>query len=135
MERTTLIKKFINFLSYALNNNQNNKTIITLLSVLRKLIEGKSKEENQGELEVEGENNEMEEMQNLFNKLGATRMVLTVLSESTTLDSEMLRHFLMFINTLLSGGNNKVQKTISEFMKTYPKSEVIFSRLNNVIQA
>lgn len=47
-------------------------------------------------------------MQNLFNKLGATRMVLTVLSESTTLDSEMLRHFLMFINTLLSGGNNKV---------------------------
>ncbi|CAD8132784.1 unnamed protein product [Paramecium pentaurelia] len=135
VERTILIKKFINFLSYALNNNQNNKTIITLLSVLRKLIEGKSKEENQGELEVEGENNEMEEMQNLFNKLGATRMVLTVLSESTTLDSEMLRHFLMFINTLLSGGNNKVQKTISEFMKTYPKSEVIFSRLNNVIQA
>lgn len=50
----------------------------------------------------------MEEMQNLFNKLGATRMVLTVLSESTILDGEMLRNFLIFINTLLSGGNNKV---------------------------
>ncbi|CAD8103545.1 unnamed protein product [Paramecium sonneborni] len=135
VERTVLIKKFINFLSYALNNNQNNKAIITLLSVLRKVIEGKPKEENEGEIAVEGENNEMEEMQNLFNKLGATRMVLTVISESTTLESEMLRHFLMFINTLLSGGNNKVQKTISEFIKTYPKSEVIFSRLNNVIQA
>ena len=59
-------------------------------------------------METEGEKNEMEEMQNLFNKLGATRMVLTVLSESIILDGEMLRNFLMFINTLLSGGNNKV---------------------------
>ncbi|CAD8059333.1 unnamed protein product [Paramecium primaurelia] len=135
VEQVILLKKFINFLSYAINSNQNNKTITTLLGVLKRVIQGKPKEEQKEELEVEGENNEMEEMQNLFNKLGATRMVLTVLSESTILDGEMLRNFLIFINTLLSGGNNKVQKTIFEFMKTYPKSEVIFSRLNNVIQA
>lgn len=35
-------------------------------------------------------------------------MVLTVLSESTILDSELMRNFLLFLNTLLSGGNNKV---------------------------
>lgn len=50
----------------------------------------------------------MLEMQNLFNKLGATRMVLTVISESMSLDGEMLRNFLLFLNTLMSGGNNKV---------------------------
>ncbi|CAD8068825.1 unnamed protein product [Paramecium sonneborni] len=135
VEYTLLLKKFIKFLSYSINNNQNNKSIITLLGVLRKVIEGKPKEEQKEEVEAEGENDEIEEMQNLFNKLGATRMVLTVLSESINLDSEMLRNFLLFINSLLSGGNNKVQRTIFEFMKTYPKSEVIFSRLNNVIQA
>lgn len=69
-------------------------------------------------------------MQNLMNKLGATRMVLTVISESTQLDYELLRNLLMFMNSMLSGGNIKVQKTIFEFMKTYPKSEVIFSRLS-----
>ena len=41
--------------------------------------------------------------------MGSTRMILIVLSESSSnLDSETYRYFLMFINALLDGGNKKV---------------------------
>ena len=41
--------------------------------------------------------------------MGATRMTLIVLSESSGfLDSETYRHFIMFINILLDEGNEKV---------------------------
>lgn len=73
-------------------------------------------------------------MQNLFSKLGATRMVLIVLSESSSLvDKETYRHFLMFINSLLDEGNSKVQRTIFEYFTSNHKSEVIFQRFNHVI--
>ena len=49
------------------------------------------------------------EIQNNLNNLGSTRIILIVLSESSSnLDSETYRYFLMFINALLEGGNNKV---------------------------
>ena len=52
---------------------------------------------------------EKKEIQNNLNKLGSTRMILIVLSESSSnLDSETYRYFLMFINALLDGGNKKV---------------------------
>lgn len=79
-----------------MNNPKNKTTIITLLKVLRKVIEKELDEKKA-------------EMQDQFNKLGATRMVLIVLSESSrSVDKETYRHFLMFLNSLLDGGNHLV---------------------------
>ena len=45
-------------------------------------------------------------MQNQLDQLGATRMILFVISENhKNLDTEMLIYFLKFANTLLEGGN------------------------------
>lgn len=122
LELKHIVKKFINFLQYAVNNPKNKVTIISLLKVLRKLVD---KEEM----------SEKEEIQCLMNKFGATRMVLIVLSESQALlDNETLTHFVMFLNSLLDEGNHEVQKTIFEFFTTYAKSEVIFQRFNLIIK-
>lgn len=116
LELRQVVKKFINFLQYGVNSSGNKSTIITLLKVLSKIIE-------------KGE--DKEELQTLFNKLGATRMVLMVLSESCSqMDNEMFRSFLIFINVMLDEGNRKVQRTIYEFFTSYQKSEVIFQRFN-----
>ena len=57
-----------------------------------------------------------QELQNRFDKLGATRMVLFVISEDhPNLDGDLLINFLLFINVMLEGGNVKVQKTIYDF--------------------
>ena len=47
--------------------------------------------------------------QNELDKLGATKMVLLVLSEvNDKLDGELLMSYINFVNSLLDGGNNKV---------------------------
>lgn len=60
-------------------------------------------------VEKEQEGEKKVEMQNLFDRLGGTTMVLMVLSENTTnIDKQMLMNFLEFINILLEGGNTTV---------------------------
>jgi len=54
-------------------------------------------------------------------------MVLFVISEDhPNLDGDLLINFLLFINVMLEGGNEKVQKTIYEFCVQNTKSELIF---------
>lgn len=75
------------------------------------------------------------EIQNQFDGLGATKMVLTVLSEnSKNLDMDLIEQFLLFINNLLEGGNHRVQVTIYEFFCNYSKSEVLFQKFNTIIR-
>lgn len=51
-------------------------------------------------------------------------MALIILSEfSDKLDGELYINFLQFLNTLLKGGNTRVQKTIYDFFTTQPKVE------------
>ena len=73
-------------------------------------------------------------MQNLLDKNDATKMVLTVLSNSIPLDMETMNHFLLLGIELLKGGNNKVQKSIYNYFITFPKSEYIFAKFFNIIQ-
>lgn len=111
----SISKKLINFLKYAFNDSQCKDTIDTLLKILKKIIEKEEDKEKKTE------------MQNLFDRLGATQMVLLVLSEnSKNLDKKMLMIFLIFMNTMLEGGNIQVQRTIFEFMMNYSQSEMIF---------
>lgn len=63
-----VIKKFINFLQYAIKQPKNKDTVVTLLKIMRKIIE---KEEDQ---------KKRVELQNHFDKLGATKMILLVIS-------------------------------------------------------
>ncbi|EGR30673.1 MIR domain protein [Ichthyophthirius multifiliis] len=123
-DKQAILKKFIIFLQYAIEDITNKNTIKVLLQVLRNMVE-------------ENKENEEEQikMQNQLDSLGATRMVLYVISENhKNLDSEMLIQFLNFVNTLLEGGNVKVQKTLFEFYTTHQKSEVIFKRFNHIIR-
>lgn len=64
-----VVKKFINFLQYAVSQTSNKDTIVTLLKIMRKIIEKESNVAKHVEL------------QNHFDRLGATRMVLVVISE------------------------------------------------------
>lgn len=73
------------------------------------------------------------EMQNLLDKHDATRMVLTVLSSSVSIDSEILLAYLNLLVALLEGGNNKVQKTIFNYFQTFSRSEVIFAKFHSII--
>ena len=63
-----VIKKFINFLQYAVKQPNNKGTVITLLKIMHKIIK---KEEDLVK---------RVELQNQFDKLGATKMVLVVIS-------------------------------------------------------
>lgn len=92
-----VIKKFINFLSYAVKQPKNKNTIVTLLKIMCKIIEKEEDEKKKVEL------------QNHFDKLGSTRMILMVIAEhSKSLNKEMLLNILLFANILLQGGNKKV---------------------------
>jgi hypothetical protein len=62
-------------------------------------------------------------------------MALYVISENhKNLDSELLSEFLEFLNTLLSGGNIHVQKTIFEYYMSHQKSEMIFKRFDHIVR-
>jgi hypothetical protein len=103
-----VIKKFINFLQYAVKQPKNKSTVVTLLKIMRKIIE---KEKDPEKIKA---------LQEHFDKLGATKMVLLVLSEhAKSLNQEMLLHILYFINTMLSGGNQRVQKAIFDYFVAY----------------
>ena len=81
-----LLKKFILFLQRAVGDIANKSTSISLLSVLRKIIE-KEKDEKKTQ------------MQNQFDNLGATKMVLNVITEhGKTMDNELLNNFILFMN-------------------------------------
>lgn len=62
-------------------------------------------------------------------------MVLIILSDnSSNIDTEVLINLLGFANIMLKGGNNYVQVTIYEFVKNYPKSEILFFKFNQIIK-
>jgi hypothetical protein len=62
-------------------------------------------------------------------------MVLYVLSENTkNLDGDLLIQFLKFSNSLLDGGNQRIQKTIYEFCISNQSSELIFKRFYDIIK-
>ena len=53
-------------------------------------------------IEKEKDDNKIIELQNYFDKLGATKMVLLVISDQQKhIDSELLMNLLQFANTLL----------------------------------
>jgi hypothetical protein len=64
-----VIKKFINFLQYAVKQPKNKNTVITLLKIMNKIIEKEKSTQKRIEL------------QNKFDKLGGTSMVLVVISQ------------------------------------------------------
>jgi len=98
-----VLKKFIVFLQFGVSDLENKLTLITLLQVLQKIV-----------LMTDDQNRPA--MQNKFDKLGATRMILFVISENhPNLDGSLLINFLLFINALLEGGNTRIQKTIYDF--------------------
>lgn len=98
-----VLKKFIVFLQFGVSDIENKLTLITLLQVLRKIVQ------------MTDDQNRVS-MQNKFDKLGATRMILYVISENhPNLDGQLLINFLLFINELLEGGNTRIQKTIYDF--------------------
>ena len=90
-----VVKKFINFLSHGITEEKNNSTIITLLKIMGKIITKESDEKIR------------KQMQTQFNKLGATRMYLVSISKNKVSD-ELVKHLLIFGNTLLQGGNINV---------------------------
>lgn len=51
------------------------------------------------------EEGKLENLQNIFNKLGAMKMVLAVISENKNLDSDLLINYLLFANKMLEEGN------------------------------
>lgn len=123
-DRYLLIKKFITFLQYAVEDATNKNTIKVMLRVIRNIIE---KSEDNEEAKCR--------MQITLDQLGATRMALYVISENhKNLDSELLSEFLEFLNTLLSGGNIHVQKTIYEYYMSHQKSEMIFKRFDQIVR-
>jgi hypothetical protein len=62
-------------------------------------------------------------------------MVLLVLSDfSKSLNQEMLLNLLLFANTLLEGGNQRVQKSIYDFFINIQKSEMIFACFASIIK-
>ncbi|KAL4462524.1 hypothetical protein ABPG74_000354 [Tetrahymena malaccensis] len=131
-----LIKKFIKFLLYAPEDPNNKETIISLISVLKEIIDSKGiKDRSEDEIDEEKDNEKREKIQNMFDQLGAMKMILMVLSQNNRhLDNELIIHYLSFANTLLEGGNNQIQNTIYSFFMSYQKSEVIFSRFNSIIR-
>ncbi|EGR32738.1 MIR domain protein [Ichthyophthirius multifiliis] len=128
------IKKFINFLQYASDDSSNKQTIISLLSVLKKIVQTNENGKN-NEMNQEEQVKQKQKIQNMFDQLGSTKMVLTVISENSKhLDSELIIHFISFVNCLLDGGNNAVQKTIYNFFINYQKSEVLFFKFSQIIR-
>ncbi|EGR27735.1 MIR domain protein [Ichthyophthirius multifiliis] len=121
LDLNLILKKFIKFLQFSLNDKKSKQTTLTLLTVLRSIVE-KDKEE-------------MISRQNQLDKLGATQMILIVISEhSHLLDGELYINFLLFINTLLKNGNVRVQKTIYEFFINQSKTELIFKKFHYFIK-
>ncbi|CAK81479.1 unnamed protein product (macronuclear) [Paramecium tetraurelia] len=112
----SILKKFITFLQTAVLQQDNKGTIVILLKIMSKIIEKQDSDEKK------------EYYQKLFDNLGATRMVLNVITDySKLLSNEMLFYLISFINVLLRNGNTQVQNTIYTFCQTQQKSEVMFS--------
>jgi archaellum biogenesis ATPase FlaH len=83
-----------------MGDQDNKKTIIALLDVLKKIIESADKDKRVN-------------YQNQLNKLGAMNMVLIILSDNQSqVDSDILINILIFANIMIEGGNKNVQQTI-----------------------
>lgn len=118
-----IVKKCIEFIRYAVEDNSTKDTIVTLLKVLRKIIDKIDDKKKK------------EELQNQFDNLGAMKMVLYVLSRhSKAMDNDLLLNFLHLGTTMLEGGNKSVQKTIYEYFSNNQKSEIIFQRFEQIIR-
>jgi len=74
-------------------------------------------------------------MQNFFDKLEATKMLLYILSDPkhSQIDDDLFNEFLCFGISLLDGGNKTVQKTIYNYVTLFQKSEVMFAKFYSII--
>ena len=74
-------------------------------------------------------------MQNFFDRIGATKMLLSIFSDSKNgiKDDDLLNEFLSFWISLLVEGNPQVQKAIYSFCTVYQKSEVMFAKFYSII--
>jgi len=119
-ETKGLIKKLIQFLEGGLAFGAEKTTMMSTLKVLRTIIETAS---------------DQSQMQDFFDKAGATTMLLSVFSDSKNgvKDDELMNEFLSFWISLLEGGNLNVQKTIYKFCLTHQKSEVMFANFYSII--
>jgi len=75
------------------------------------------------------------ELQNMLDKYDATKMFLTVMSDSSnaSMDPEVLNSFLELGIKLLEGGNTRIQKNIYNYCVTFQKSEALFAKFYAVI--
>lgn len=71
-------------------------------------------------------------MQNLFDQHDATKMFLNLISDSKlhVFDEYTFHAILKFAVKLLEGGNLRVQKTCLNYFFNYPRSEVLFTKID-----
>ncbi|KRW98864.1 MIR motif [Pseudocohnilembus persalinus] len=113
-----ILQKLIDFLVNSIEDEQNKQTNIALIKVLIQII---NKHDNDKVKKLE--------MQNLFEKLGAINMILYVISENhKNFDGDLFEHFLIFINSLLDGGNLNNQTAVYNYFIHNKKSEIIFKK-------
>ncbi|KAL4438400.1 hypothetical protein ABPG74_009439 [Tetrahymena malaccensis] len=121
LDLNLILKKFIKFLQFSLKVGNSKQTALTLINVLKTI--------------VEKDPEQIVNRQDQMDKLGASQMVLIILSEySHNLDGQLYIDFVSFLNTLLKGGNSRVQKTVYDFFVNQPKSEIIFMKFSQFIR-
>ena len=76
---------------------------------------------------------EQEEIQNMFDRLNTTKILLILIWEDTENDTAFLYYLFKFFVSLLFGGNRQVQKTIYNFFLSNPISEKYFRKMNDLI--
>ncbi|KAL4492562.1 hypothetical protein ABPG72_007675 [Tetrahymena utriculariae] len=119
-----IIKKLIQYLYTGLVNQAHIENMIFIFNLLEQMLNDCEEEK------------QLEETQNLFDSLDATKMCLHLLSDSKKnpiQKKELLDSILKFMIKLLEGGNLQVQKTIFDYFMTYPESEVIFHLFYSII--
>jgi hypothetical protein len=102
------------------NNSYAQKNVIDLLFIFSIMIE---------------KSDHIRDIQNLFNKNGAVKMVLTILSNPVRPDVQMIASILRFLNSLLLGCNVELQRTIHNYFKNYKSSSMIFKLFNEILEA
>ena len=76
---------------------------------------------------------EQEEIQNMFDRLNTTKILLILIWEDSEHDTSFLYYLFKFFVSLLFGGNRQVQKTIYNFFLSNPISEKFFRKMHNLI--
>ena len=80
---------------------------------------------------IKSDPGKLKDRQEELNKLGATRVILALMSESE-LDVEVYKALLHTASKMLDGGNQVIQEEFYMFFINIPSSEVLFERLHTL---